>query len=34
VKRKEQNGMMGSKERAFVPLPPVSLEDLVPDDDF
>jgi transposase len=26
--------MMGTKERAFGPLPPVSLEDLVPDDHF
>lgn len=26
--------MMGTKERAFAPLPPVSLEDLVPDDHF
>ena len=26
--------MMGSKERAFGPLPPVSLEDLVPPDHF
>src|SRR3954465_5264876 len=26
--------MMGSKERAFGPLPPVSLEDLVPSDHF
>jgi transposase len=26
--------MMGRKERAFAPLPPVSLEDLVPADDF
>jgi transposase len=26
--------MMGTKERAFAPLPPVSLEDLVPADDF
>src|SRR6266508_5082830 len=26
--------MMGMKERAFAPLPPVSLEDLVPPDHF
>ena len=26
--------MMGRKERAFVPLPPVTLEELVPADDF
>ena len=26
--------MMGTQERAFAPLPPVSLEDLVPDDHF
>ena len=26
--------MMGSKERAFAPLPPVTLEDLVPPDHF
>jgi len=28
----EQIAVMGSKERAFGPLPPVSLEDLVPAD--
>ena len=26
--------MMGTKERAFAPLPPVSLEELVPTDHF
>ena len=26
--------MMGTKERAFAPLPPVSLEDLIPPDHF
>ena len=26
--------MMGTKERAFAPLPPVTLEDLVPPDHF
>jgi transposase len=30
----ELNAMMGIKERAFAPLPPVSLEDLVPADHF
>src|SRR5687768_8196718 len=30
----EQTTMMGIKERAFAPLPPVSLEDLVPPDHF
>jgi transposase len=30
----EQNTMMGIKERAFAPLPPVSLEELVPPDHF
>src|SRR5215210_9409620 len=30
----EQAAMMGSKTRAFAPLPPVSLEDLVPPDHF
>src|SRR5215216_36724 len=32
--RKERTAMMGVKERAFGPLPPVSLEDLVPPDHF
>jgi transposase len=30
----EQTAMMGIKERAFAPLPPVSLEDLIPADHF
>jgi hypothetical protein len=30
----EQHAMMGTKVRAFAPLPPVSLEDLVPPDHF
>jgi transposase len=32
--RKERPAMMGSKERAFGPLPPVTLEELVPADHF
>src|SRR5215212_8962632 len=32
--RRERPVMMGIKERAFGPLPPVSLEDLVPPDHF
>jgi len=32
--RKERPAMMGIKERAFGPLPPVSLEDLIPPDHF
>jgi transposase len=32
--RKEQAAVMGTKTRAFAPLPPVSLEDLVPADHF
>ena len=32
--RKERPAMMGTKERAFGPLPPVTLEDLVPPDHF
>src|SRR3954471_15845504 len=30
----EQPTMMGTKERSFAPLPPVSLEDLIPADHF
>ena len=30
----EQTAMMGIKERAVAPLPPVTLEDLVPPDHF
>jgi transposase len=33
-KRKEWAAVMGTKARAFAPLPPVSLEDLVPPDHF
>ena len=33
-RQKERATMMGIKERAFGPLPPVSLEDLVPPDRF
>src|SRR5215212_4147195 len=32
--RKERPAMMGHKERAFGPLPPVTLEELVPADHF
>jgi hypothetical protein len=32
--RKERPAMMGSKERAFDPLPAVTLEELVPPDLF
>src|SRR3954469_15743854 len=32
--RKERLAMMGTKTRAFGPLPPVTLEDLVPPDHF
>jgi transposase len=34
VVAQEQRVMMGTKERAFAPLPPVTLEDLVPPDHF
>jgi transposase len=34
AKRKEPTAMMGFKERDFGPLPPVSLEDLIPPDHF
>src|SRR5215212_7433099 len=32
--RKERPAMMGAKERIFAPLPPVSLEDLIPANHF
>ena len=34
AKRKEPAAVMGTKAREFAPLPPVSLEDLVPPDHF